>query len=119
MPKFFPGLTHAIVKTPTNAEMMTRMGGALAMVRLCFTTDTDFLLIRISKMTGPVSGVVADLPTVPGLSLAGIQGQPADELKMAALIAFDKVKQKFGIKFGKQFKVISNDITEIGLQCPA
>lgn len=91
------------------------------MVRLCFTNDTDFLIVRISKMQGPTTGVVANLPSFAAttskgdiIPIAGIQGKPADEVKMMALIAFDKVKQKFGIKFGKQYKVISNDIQEMG-----
>ena len=91
------------------------------MVRLCFTNDNDYILMRIAKMEGPTSGVVANLPsfiatTANGaiVPIAGVAGKPADEVKMIALIAFDKVKQKFGIKFGKQYKVISNDIQEMG-----
>jgi hypothetical protein len=114
MPKFFPGVTHAIVKTPANADVMTKLDG-IAIVRLCFTSDEDFILVKISRMLGPTAGVTAILPVVPvpnipGTIILAIQGKPADEVKIMALMAFDKVKQKFGLKYGKQYKVISNDI---------
>lgn len=121
MPKFFPSITHAIVKTPRDADVMARMGGAIAMVRLCFLDDNDYILMRINKMEGPTSGVVADVPSFDAktndgrtVSICGFAGKVSNEIKLEALLAFDKVKQKFGIKFGKVYKVSAKDIQEIG-----
>lgn len=118
MPKYFPGVTHAIVKTSTNAKLTE--GGLLAMVYLCFLEDADVIVVQINKMTGPITGATAELPgfSIPyngkTISVAGLRGKPADEAKLMALVAFDKVKQKFGLKFNKQYKVVAKDITEIG-----
>lgn len=113
MPKFFPGVTHTIVKTPKDIATMERLGG-LATVRLCFTNDEDFIVIKIKKMDGPVSGVAAIVPCISGTIISAIGGGVANEAKLEALMAFDKVKQKFGIKFGKVYKVLAKDIQEIG-----
>lgn len=113
MPKFFPGITHTIVKTPKDTETMGRLGG-LAVVRLCFTTDEDCIIVKIVKMEGFTSGVSAIVPQIPGTQIPAIAGKVANEAKLEALMAFDRVKQKFGIKFGKQYKVLAKDIEEIG-----
>lgn len=113
MPKFFPGITHTIVKTPKDIATMEKLEG-LATVRLCFTTDEDFIVIKIKKMEGPTSGVSAIVPCVPGTVLSAMYGKVANEAKLEALMAFDRVKQKFGIKFGKKYKVTLKDVVEIG-----
>lgn len=92
---------------------MGRLGG-LAIVRLCFTTDEDCIVVKIVKMEGPTSGVTALVPQIPSTVIPGIAGKVANEAKLEALMAFDRVKQKFGIKFGKQYRVLAKDIEEIG-----
>lgn len=118
MPKYFPGITHAIVRTATTKESVEKTGH-LAVVYLCFTTDDDNLLVFIGKLPGPTSGVQA---TLPGFSIdykgsptfvPAIRGKAGDEIKMAALIAFDRVKQSRGIKYNKKYKVMTKDITEM------
>ena len=43
-----------------------------------------------------------------------IQGEPADELIMLALKAFDRVKSAHGLKFSKTYKVLAKTVEEIG-----
>ena len=116
MPKYFPGLSHSLVKTVKNKELFDKTGGAIAMVSLCFGNDTDCIVLVVKKMSGPTSGVTAELPgyTVNSVVLPSFLGKPGDELKLAALTAFDRVKQKFGVKWAKHYKVFEKDIEEIG-----
>lgn len=115
MPKFFPGVSHSVVKTMKDAATIQKMG-MLATVRLCFADDMDNIIIGIKKMDGPVSGVTAVLPgfSVGTLCVPAIQGKVANEAKLIALMAFDQVKQKFGLKFNKMYRVNSKDVQEIG-----
>lgn len=122
MPKYFPGVTHCLVQTPITKEDMQAMGNTIATVHLCFAGDFDILgPIRIKKMEGPTSGATAHIPITP-IIIGGkknwipiLRGKLADEAKLEALIAFDKVKQQFGLKFGKTYKVFAKTIEEIGV----
>lgn len=119
MHKYFPGVSHCIVRTPKNAEAMTKMEGTIAMVYVCFGADVDNIIVQVKKMEGPTTGATATPPyfTVTGdgktIRMPGIQGKVANEIKLTALLAFDKVKQQFGLKFGKRYKVLDNAIEEI------
>lgn len=119
MPKYFPGVSHYMVRTPKNAETMIRMDGTIAMVYICFGADEDHIVVQVKKMEGPTTGATATPPyfTVNGdtktIRMSGVQGKVANEVKMMALLAFDRVKQQFGLKFGKRYKVLDNTIEEI------
>lgn len=119
MPKYFPGVTYCLVRTPTNTETMKKVGDALAFVHLCFGSDEDYILVQIKKMEGFTSGVTAFLPYFVATSedktllIPAIQGKVANEAKLSALIAFDQVKQKFGLKFGRRYKVYEKSVEEI------
>jgi hypothetical protein len=121
MPKYFPGITHCIVRTPKNKEEMEATQEVIADVALCFGDDSDGLgPIRIKKMQGVISGVSAYPPKALVIEngkkawLYILNGKVADEAKMTALIAFDKVKQKFGVKYNKKYKVVGDTVEEIG-----
>lgn len=115
MPKFLPGLSHRIVKTVKSKEAMEKLSGAMALVTLCFTTNDDCINVMVHKMQGPTSGVTASVPgfIINGKPVDGIQGKVASELKMEALMAFDRVKQKFGLKWNRKYVVYEKTIEEI------
>lgn len=119
MPKYFPSITHCKVVMPHDAKDMESLGGTLATVILCFSNEDDVLQpIQIKKMPGPVTGVIAEIPVTTFVHkgktvfIPILKGKPADEIKLTALIAFDKVKQKYGLKFGKKYRV-AGDVEEI------
>lgn len=123
MPKFFPGVTHAIVSTVYDKIDMDSMKGVLAFVEVCFGPGDDSSLCRIliKKMDGPTAGVTAHVPNAICLHggkkewLPIAKGAVADELKMLALIAFDRVKSAYGLKFNKTFRVLAKSVEEIGI----
>lgn len=120
MPKFFPGVTHAIVKTVADQKDMDSMAKALAHVYLCFGPgdETSIGPVRIKKMEGPTAGVVAQVPKVPMITNGVkswdpiVNGKAADEIKLAALVAFDRVKSAQGLKFNKSYRV-AKEVEEI------
>lgn len=99
---------------------MVQMKNTIAFVDLCFGKDdnTAIGLISIRKISGPTAGVTAHIPKTPVyrhgklMYIEMIQGAAADELKMLALIAFDKVKQMFGLKFDKSYRVGPSIVVE-------
>jgi hypothetical protein len=121
MPKYFPGITHAHVHTVSSAKLMAAREGTIAHVNLFFGPgDTSCIrLIAIKKINGPTSGVIAEVPMVPligetkTVNVPIVAGHAADELKMEALIAFDKVKSSKGLKFDKHYEVIAKEVKEI------
>jgi hypothetical protein len=120
LPKHFPGVTHAIVRT-VKGQSDLDSSGAIAYVSLCFINDDDALLpITIKKMTGPTSGITAHIPKTRILYggkpyiMEVLKGAAADEVKMAALVAFDQMKQKVGVKWDKKYRVNSTGVEEIG-----
>lgn len=122
MPKFLPGVTHALVVTSTNKEDMDKMHGIMANVNLCFGPGDEHALcsIGIKKMEGPVTGLTAHIPKTARITNGKttyeptLTGKLADEAKLLALTAFDRVKQSHGLKFGKRYRVIANAVEEIG-----
>lgn len=122
MPKYFPGITHCIVHMPKDSQEITATGGVICNVSLYFGNDSDGLgPIRIKKMAGVVSGVTAHAPKAMAIVdgkkvwIHVLNGKVADEAKLLALIAFDSVKQRFGIKYNKKYRVTGNIIEEIGV----
>ena len=121
MPKFFPAVSHAQVRTVADANAMKAMHNTVAFVDIYFGPGENFIgYIGIKKIEGPTLGVQAHIPKTPIL-VAGkpvyipiIQGEPADELKMLALKAFDRVKSAYGLKFSKTYKVLAKTVEEIG-----
>lgn len=122
MPKYFPSLTHCKVITIHDAKDMEATEGTLAVVTLCFGSDTDTLQpIAIKKMPGPTSGVIAQVAKAPvkyngkNIWISMLNGKLADEAKMEALIAFDKVKSIHGLKYNKRYRVDAKGVEEIGV----
>jgi hypothetical protein len=77
-------------------------------------------MIGIKKMQGPVTGLQAHIPKSPVIKdgktayVPVVTGKAADEVKLLALVAFDRMKQEFGIKFNKNFRVLAKTIEVIG-----
>lgn len=100
---------------------MEAMKGTIAFVNLYFGPGNDSYigLIPIKKMEGPVSGVTAHIPKTPIVGEEKViycpivTGHAANEIKMEALIAFDKVKAAHGLKFNKHYEVMGKDVREI------
>jgi hypothetical protein len=120
MTKYFPGVTHCLIRTPETADDMKAMKDTIAIVSLCFGDDRNlFCPIRIKKMAPPATGVFAEIPMSPIVDKSKkkwgpvLTGQAADEAKMLALVAFDKVLQKYGLKYNKKFRVFAKDIEEL------
>lgn len=122
MLKYFPGITHAHVHTVGSAKLMELRKGVLAYVNLFFGpgNDSTIRLIAIRKMDGLTVGVTAEIPstTLVGeegnpVSIPIVSGHAANELKMEALIAFDKVKSAKGLKFNKHYEVFAKEVKEI------
>lgn len=122
MPKYFPGVTHVIINTVPSAKEMEAMKGTMAFVTLCFGPgdESSIGMIAIKKMPGPVTGLQAHIPKSPIIKdgktayISVITGKASDEAKMLALIAFDRMKQEFGIKFNKSYRVLAKTIEVIG-----
>lgn len=116
--KYFPGISHAIVKTANDARAM-ELYNAVAIVFLCFTDDNDYITMFIRKLEGQGTTFNAYVPKhntvkIPSyVSVPGVSGKPADELKLQALVAFDKVMQKHGLKYHKKYKVFEKTIEEV------
>ncbi len=123
MPKYFPGVTHSIVRTVHCAEDMKLMKGVLAFVDVCFGPgDCDAVrMIAIKKMSGPIAGVTAHIPRTILIRegkkgwIPVIEGKAAEEAKMTALIAFDRVKSAHGLKFNKTYRILAKTVEEIGV----
>jgi hypothetical protein len=121
MPKYLPGATHSIVRTVHNIQDMQLMNGIMALIDVCFGPgDADAVrMIAIKKMEGPTSGATAHIPRTVIVRegkrgwVPVLEGKVADEAKTIALVAFDKVKSKFGLKFNKTYKVFAKDIEEV------
>lgn len=123
MPKYFPSVSHALVRTVSDQKAMDRMKGTMAFVDLYMGPGENAICyIAIKKITGPTLGVNAHIPKTPvyvGEKLVYVpvvQGEPAEELKMLALRAFDRVKSAHGLKFSKTYKVLAKTIEEVGLE---
>lgn len=123
MPKYFPGVTHSIVRTTYCAEDMKAMNGVMAFVDVVFGPgDANAIrMISIKKMEGPTAGITAHIPRTISIQqgkrlwIPVLEHKLADEIKMVALIAFDKVKSQFGLKFNKTYRVLAKTVEEVGV----
>lgn len=120
MPKIFPSYTHCIVQTVKDAEAMENMKGIMAFVDVCLGSDSSAIrFIGIKKMTGPITGLTAHIPKTPFIKEGKteyhpvVEAEAAAELKQLSLVAFDKVKQQFGLKFGKKYRVFEKKVEEL------
>lgn len=127
MSKIFPGVTHGIVRTVQNTDDMKAMNGIMAFVDLCFGPGDNHAIkfIAIKKMEGPVTGLTAHIPKTvlikDGTKTYAplLEGKPADEAKMLALVAFDKVKSAYGLKFNKTYRVLAKAVEEVHAETDA
>lgn len=97
--------------------------GAIAHVDICFGPNNEDAIrfMRIKKMSGPTAGVTAHSPKT-AIIVGGqtkymsiLSGKAEQEAKLLALVAFDRVKQQFGIKFNKAYLVNTKEVLEITL----
>jgi len=121
MPKILVGISSVVVCTAKNAEDMEKSGGVMAHADLCFGSGREHAIkyIRIRKMQGPTPGVTAHVPKA-AVMIDGhivykpvLTGQAEQEAKHEALVAFDRIKQQFGIKFNKTYVVNAKEVTEV------
>ena len=127
MPKYFPGVSYAIVRTMPDKESMDAMDGTMAFVDLCFDSDTSAIrFIGIKKMAGPTTGATAHVPkTVVAVKANGdrkyapvLEFKVADEARLLALKAFDRVKQQYGLKFNKIYRVLDKIVEDLTVETP-
>lgn len=121
MPKYLPGVTHTIITTAKNQDDMTSMKGMMAHVDLCFGPGDEHGIhgIGIRKMEGPVTGLTAHIPKTPMITTGKttytpvLSGKLAEEAKLLALVAFDRIKQVKGLKFGQKYRIVGTSIEEL------
>jgi len=118
--KHLSGVSHCLVRTAATEADMQGMDGTIATVALCFGDDKNvFCPIKIKRVPGPTVHFSAELPKSVTLNKGEktiyhvLMGPIGEEAKMMALVAFDKVKQASGLKFGKKFRVFDKKVEEV------
>ena len=123
MPKYFPGVSYAIVRTMPDKTAMEAAKGVMAYVDLCFDSDESAIkFIGIKKMEGPTTGATAHIPKTAVVVNGETKYKPvlefkvADEARLLALKAFDRVKQQYGLKFNKIYRVLDKTVEDLTVE---
>ena len=114
MPKYFPSYTHTTVKSIKNEIDSIAMNNTIALVSIHFGDACAIQHIAIKKMH-LISGVIAHIPMSAMIVdnkkewYSIVTGPAAEELKLLALVAFDRVKQLHGLKYNRTYRVSGTD----------
>lgn len=116
MSKVLAGMTHAIVRTTSKED--AQQSKVFAYVDLCFGPGDENAICNIAyklngstpEFTPPVTAVIKNGKKV---LIPLVTGQVATTILVAATRAIDRVKSAKGFKYGREYKVFSNNVEEV------